>query len=238
MSNTGLPNNARKKMLERVRALLAKTMANGCAEGEAMAALDKARELMAVYELTESDLQPETEKAQIHATGEADPYKIKWYLCASVAKFARCRGWRYKGHGGITFCGLESDVAFATWLLETLQQLILRELQNYRAALRYDGKRAPRIMSSSFVHGATERISDRLRQLTPVDAVGTGLVVSRHALIDAAMSAAGITLKKSRGSQPRLNWDAYDAGEAVGNAASFSRPIKAGGPLRISGAAG
>jgi hypothetical protein len=47
MSNINLPNDARKKMLKRVRALLAKTMARGCTEGEAMAALEKARELMA-----------------------------------------------------------------------------------------------------------------------------------------------------------------------------------------------
>jgi hypothetical protein len=182
-------------------------------------------------------LQPETEKAQIHATGEADPYKIKWYLSAAVAKFTRCEGWR-NNINGITFCGLESDVAFATWLLDTLRRFVLSELQSYRAALRYDGKRAPRIMSSSFVHGATGRISDRLHQLTPVDVVGTGLVVSRNALIGATMSAAGITLRKSRSSRPRINWDAFDAGEAAGNAASFSRPIKAGGPLRLSEAAG
>ncbi len=44
-------NDARKKMLERVKAILAKTMDNGCTEGEAMAALAKARELMATYEI-------------------------------------------------------------------------------------------------------------------------------------------------------------------------------------------
>ena len=41
--------DSRKKMLERVRAILAKTITAGCTEGEAFVALAKAYELMAVY---------------------------------------------------------------------------------------------------------------------------------------------------------------------------------------------
>jgi Protein of unknown function (DUF2786) len=232
MSGTYTKNDARRKMLERVRSLLAKTMANGCTEGEAMAALGKARELMAAYEFTESDLQPETEKAQILSTGWDDPYRIKWYLSSAVGKFARCRPWR-SSTDGVTFCGLESDVAFAMWLLGTLQAFVLREVKDYRECLLRDGRRAPRILSSSFVHGATGRISDRLRELTPAEPTGTGLVLSRRALIDATMSAAGITLRKVRSSRIPIDPDAFDAGEAAGNAASFAKPIGAGGPLRL-----
>ena len=239
MSGTYTPNDARRKMLERVKALLAKTMANGCTEGEAMAALEKARELMATYEMTESDLQPETEKAQIHATGEADPYKIKWHLARAIADFTRCRSWRRNWNGdGITFCGLESDVMFATWLLDTLQQFVLHEVQSFRAALRREGRRAPRIMSSSFVHGATGRICDRLRKLTPAEPVGTGLVVSRKALIDAAMAAHGVTKIKTVRSRVYVDQDAFDSGQVAGNAASFSRPVETGGPLRLTKQAG
>jgi hypothetical protein len=236
MSHAYTPNDARKKMLERVKALLAKTMANGCTEGEAMTALEKARELMATYEMTESDLQPETEQAQIHATGKDDPYTIIWLRGPVVTKFTSCCGLSNQLNG-ITFCWLDSDVAFATWLLETLQQFVLREVQSFRAELRLDGKRAPRIMSSSFVHGATGRISDRLCELTPVEPVGTGLVVSRNALIDAAMAAAGITLKTSR-SRFYINEHAFAAGQATGNSASFSRPVETGAPLRLTKQAG
>jgi hypothetical protein len=225
-------NYARKKMLERVKALLAKTIANGCTEGEAMAALEKARELMATYELSESELQPESEQAAILNSGNDDPYKIKWGLIHAVAKFTRCKSWRNTATHNIKFCGLENDVAFATWLLETLQQFVLREVKNLRAELKRNGGRAPRIMASSFVHGATERISDRLLKLTPEEPVGKGLVMARYALIDDAMAKAGIRLSKSRGSY-YVNHHAYDAGKAAGNAASFSRPVGTGGPLRI-----
>ena len=60
-------NDSRQKMLDRVRAILAKTMDNGCTEGEAMAALQKARELMAAYEISEAELNvtQEQEKATV-----------------------------------------------------------------------------------------------------------------------------------------------------------------------------
>jgi Protein of unknown function (DUF2786) len=228
-------NHARRKMLERVKALLAKTIVNGCTEGEAMAALGKARELMEAYEFSESDLLPENEKAQILAAGQVDPYGIKRKLTYAVGKFTRCQSWQDSVEG-VTFCGLDSDVAFATWLLGTLQDFVLREVRSFRAELLRDSKRAPRIMSSSFVHGATGRISDRLHELTPAEPVGTGLVISRNALIDAAMSAAGITLKTTRSSRIYINREAFDAGQAAGNAASFSLPVDVGAaPLRLAG---
>jgi hypothetical protein len=233
MTVTNTTNDARRKMLERVKALLAKTMANGCTEGEAMAALGKARELMAAYEFSETDVLPETEKAQIFSTGQTDPYGIKWKLSHAVGKFTRCRSWR-NNINGVTFCGLDSDVAFATWLLDTLQDFVLREVRCYRAELLWDGKRAPRIMSSSFVRGATGRIEDRLLELTPVEPIGKGLVISRNALIDATMSAAGITLRTSRSSRTYINREAFDAGQAAGNAASFGRPVGTGAPLRLA----
>jgi hypothetical protein len=232
-------NDSRKKMLERVKALLAKTIVNGCTEGETLAALAKARELMAAYEITESEVQPETEKAQIHPTGSHwyDPYLIKRWLAHDVAGFCRCRVW-WSSNREITFCGLESDVIFATWLLDTLQQFAIRELMAFLNDLKQQGKPTPRSVSSSFVHGCTGRIGKRLQELTPVEPVGSGLVVSRNALIDAAMAEAGIRLS-SRSSSVRIgDGGAYAAGDAAGNHANFSRPVEGGGGPRLIGGRG
>jgi hypothetical protein len=231
MSRTYTPNDTRKKMLERVKALLAKTITNGCTEGEAMAALEKARDLMAAHEINESDLAPETEEAQIHGTGYADPYKVKWNICNAVAKFTRCRSWR-NSERGIEFCGLES---IATWLLDTLQSFVLREIENFLTERHGRGMACPRGVSASFMHGATYRITRRLIELTPAEPCGTGLVVSRGALIDAAMAKAGIRLRTSRSSWYYTNPAAYATGQAAGDAASFGRPVNTGGrpPLRL-----
>ena len=46
-------NKKREGLFAKVRALLAKTVENGCTEAEAMAALELARRLMAEHEITE-----------------------------------------------------------------------------------------------------------------------------------------------------------------------------------------
>jgi len=224
--------DTRKKMLERVKALLAKTMANGCTEGEAMAALDKARELMAAYEIEESDLIPDDEKARIHPTGYDDPYGIKKKIAYAVQKFTRCRGW-VSSRTGVTFCGLDSDVEFAAWLIDTLSQFVQRELKAFRAAEKRKGRPTPRIVSSSFAFGAAQRISARLMALSPAEQLGRGLVISRNALIDAAMNEAGIEVSKGRAYRPRVLGNAYAAGQSAGDRASFGRPVQSGGALRL-----
>ena len=197
-------NKSRKKMLERVRAILSKTMENGCTEGEAMAALAKARELMAAYDISEAELgnTQEQESATIHYEDKTDPYQIKKFLARSVARFTRCKGWQGNNSTSysMAFCGLESDVIFATWLLDTLQRFVMRELKNHQDARRAKGLKCPRIIGASFVLGCANRISERLKELTPEEpaTVGNGnaLVVSRNALITEAMAKAGIRLKK------------------------------------------
>jgi hypothetical protein len=54
----------RKKAVERVKLLLAKTVANGCTESEAKAARDKARELMAAHHISAAEVRRPT-KAQL-----------------------------------------------------------------------------------------------------------------------------------------------------------------------------
>jgi len=47
----------REALLNKVRALLAKTITNGCTQPEALTALAKARAMMDAYEITEEDLR-------------------------------------------------------------------------------------------------------------------------------------------------------------------------------------
>src|SRR5579859_797216 len=126
-----MTSDSRKKMLERVKAILAKTMENGCTEGEAMAALAKARELMATYEIDEKELETVAEKAQIHKTADKDPYDIKRNLCVNIGKFTSCKAFRDR-EDVINFAGKQSDIIFATWLLDTLQHFVMRELRNFQ----------------------------------------------------------------------------------------------------------
>ena len=233
-------NDSRKKMLERVRAILSKTMENGCTEGEAMAALEKARELMQAYDISEGDLaaasQAEQESATVHKDERADPYGIKRKLCYAVARFTRCKAWRGNDYA-VGFAGLESDVIFATWLLDTLRAFVMRELKTFQAHTRSLTGACPRILGASFVHGCADRIAARLAELAPKEESApstNALVVSRKALISKAMHDAGIRLVKGRRQNVRLNGAAYGVGQNAGNGARFDKPVTQGGALRIA----
>lgn len=236
-------NDSRKKMLERVRAILAKTMANGCTEGEAMAALAKAQELMAAYDISEAELGAPSEAqegATVFKTDSVDPYDIKRSLARAVGRFTRCKSWSGKAAGyAVGFAGLESDTVFANWLLDTLQAYVMRALKDHQAERRSQGLSNPRIIGASFVRGCSERIGQRLNELAdkamPAPGpAGTSLVVSRNALIAAAMKAAGINLHKSKRRYVRTDGRAWNAGAAAGNGARFDRPVSSGGVLRIA----
>lgn len=212
--------SARKKMLDRIRAML---NTGGRTEAEMMAFLAKARELMATYEIDESELKEEAEKAEFHKTGMTDPYEIKKGLCTPVGNFTRCRGFNGTNHNwGICFVGLESDVIFATWLLDTLQRFVMRALRAYQQQRTVDKMSNSNHTSASFVIGCVSRIAEKLKQLTPI-------VEAKHkAIIEAELARNGIALVKA-GRGKAIDQNVARAGYAAGNSARFDRPVESGG---------
>jgi hypothetical protein len=73
----------RNSIIEKIKALLAKTTANGATEAEMLSALDKASAMMDAYDITDEELQvAKGEAAMLHADPPdlKDPHKIKWRL--------------------------------------------------------------------------------------------------------------------------------------------------------------
>lgn len=232
----------RENMIDKIRALMSKTMDNGCTEAEAMLALEKARALMDAYEVTDEDLAlTAAEKAVLHNTQATDENRIRWALFHRVAEFAGCKGW-FNGRptdGRLTFCGLPSDIAFATWLLDTLEAFVRAELATHLMATRPVGRSDRIRVINGFVMGCTGRISRRLREMiSQSEAVATGngraLMVTKTALVDAVLRDAGIKLRSRSGSDRVADPASIHAGRAAGERASFGRPVSgAGAVLRI-----
>lgn len=221
-----MTTETRKKLLERIKAILAKTMANGCTEGEAMAALAKARELMATYEIDEKEIAAlDQEQPKIFKTDPKDPYQIKYWLGKFVGKFTRCRAWAGQDKI-VSFAGLESDVIFATWLLDTLQMFVMRELRNHQKERAKRGAANNNFTSSSFVSGCTTRICEKLKELTPVEE-------TKNTLVEDFMVRNGIILQKRRASHRDLHEASAKAGFAAGGNARFDKPVESGGVRRL-----
>lgn len=211
--------SARKKMLERIRAML---NTEGRTEAEMMAFLAKARELMATYEIGEDDLREEAEKATTHKTAAQDPYEIKRGLCVNVGKFTNCKAFRDREEV-INFAGKENDILFATWLLDTLQRFIMRALREYQKQRILDKMSNSNHTSVSFVVGCTARINEKLKDLAPIDWAKTQELIVKE---------LNMSLTKSRARGKEVNPHAVAAGSAAGARARFDRPVSQGGTLR------
>jgi uncharacterized protein DUF2786 len=221
----------RESVLNKIRALLAKTLDNGCSEAEAVAALDKAQAMKDAYAVIDAELNlTKEEKAVLRREppGTKDPHRIKWLLSAAVAKFCSCRCWRASRHkgGGLVFCGLPSDAQFATWLLDTLAAFVQAEIVNFLIEAQPDNEERREVIKG-FVLGCTDRINTRLVELCKQSATFAtsntkALVVVKDAAIQAKL---GIHLRSSSDSCKAWDPSSYAAGKAAGDRASFGRPV-------------
>lgn len=232
----------REKQIDKIKALLAKTTANGATEHEMLAALDKASALMDAYDITDADVQEARDEAmELHAEppDTTDPHSIKWRLSWTVGEFCGVQIYRKAHQAGLKCIGMPSDVQFAMWLLDTLADHVFEALYGHLI-----GCCAPnaerRVVIRSFVEAACDHISDRLMQLVARSQMartsnGRELVLVKNAAIKEFMKEAGIRLTYSGGHAPSTsNAAAAAAGRAAGAKASFGRPVSgAGATLRI-----
>jgi Protein of unknown function (DUF2786) len=223
----------RNKIIEKIKALLNKTVDNGCSEEEMSAALDKARAFMDAHEITEGELRlTKEEKAVLRSEppDSLDPHNIKWFLMGAVAEFCNCEAsqLRRRDTKQVTFYGLQSDAHMASWLLDALARFVQAELvRHLMETLPPKGEK--RRVIRGFVEGCCDRIGDRLRSLrdrsvAAATSNGRELVLVKNAAIAAKMKECGIKVTGCcLGGQ--TNAAGYDAGHAAGDRASFGRPV-------------
>lgn len=232
----------RNSIIDKIKALLAKTTVNGATEAEMMSALEKASAMMDAYEITDEELQiAKDEAAMLHADPPdlKDPHNIKWRLSYGVAEFCSVQIFRSRHETGLRCIGMPSDVQFAMWLLDNLADFVFAELYAHLiGCLAPQSER--RVIIRSFTAACCERISDRLlalveRSKTVRTSNGRELVVIKDAAIKAFMKEQGIRLRTCGGYSPStIDAAAQAAGRAAGDRATFGRPVTgAVGVLRI-----
>jgi hypothetical protein len=80
----------RESIIEKIKALLAKTVENGCTEAEMIAALARAQALQDAYVVTAEELQLAKDEAAVLGDSMPDPndpHNIRWHLSWVVEKF-------------------------------------------------------------------------------------------------------------------------------------------------------
>jgi hypothetical protein len=181
----------REKLAARLRALKAKTVANGCTEAEAMAAAELLARLLDQYNMTMDEAELRSSPFDQARMEEDDSLVAPWLwvVAAAIAHLTNTRTWNERpgDRQHCTFFGLQHEVDVACYLLEicagamtTATLALIRRDRLFTAAKR---RRAAR----PFLNGMSDRLAVRIRAMKPPEPVGTGLMVLHNALVDAAM---------------------------------------------------
>jgi hypothetical protein len=233
----------RNSIIDKIKALLAKTTENGATEAEMLSALDKASAMMDAYDISDEELQIAKDEAVTQHEDPPDlkdPHSIKWRLSYAVAQFCGVQIFRSRHETGLRCIGMPSDVQFAMWLLDTLADFVFAELYAHLIGCLAP-KRERRVIMRSFTQACCDRITDRLlalieRSKKACTSNGRELVVVKDAAIKEFMKDHNIHLRTCSGGCSSSNVDlaAQAAGHAAGDRASFGRPVTgAAGILRI-----
>lgn len=230
----------RKQIIDRIRALQARTVERGCTEAEALAAANMVGRLLTDYDLSMTDVEIGEERCGLEylETGRKTMHEIQ-YCLGAIAHYADVKLWRQRAdaiYWRIALFGTDSDVEFAKFLIQIVRAAMDQELARYRMRCSELGEPTGRRQSNSFLKGMAARIAERLRQMKrdqqadTVASTGRNLMVVKGALVKSEFAKLNIRLIKG-GSKGAGDHGAHSAGKAAGDRVGFNRPVggRAGG---------
>ena len=214
-----MDNANRQAAMNRIRALMAKTVSNGCTESEALAAAKKIGELMDRYGLTYSDLELKSERCRQHSA--SDRHHDVNLAASAIARFCSCRVW-FKG-GGIEYFGLPIDVVIAGYMTDLCRSAMNVGFDTFANSSSRPKNQTRRELRKPFMVAMGYRLSERikdmasLREAKATTANGTSLVIVKNAVVEKQYLALGLKLAPGRASHYRDNDAARAAGRAAGD---------------------
>ena len=223
----------------RIKALVEKTVSNGCTEAEALAAAEMVGRLLERYALSMDEIdvrEARCVQAEV-STGSRRRRPIDGCVPA-IARFCDCKVWLARGEQGASyvFFGFEPDTALAVYLFGVIARAIATELIAFRTANpRLQGLRL-RTASASFQHGMAARLSQRLeamhqaREATVAAqrSAGTALILVKHQVVEEAFREQQVRLVSARRQPRRVIPGAYRQGMEAGERVNLNRPVEGG----------
>lgn len=222
-------DKTRAAQMARIRALMAKTVANGCTEDEARAAAAAVDRLIEAYEI---DLDELTLKEQeiVRVDIALNHHPVRWSV-EKIAAFCDCKPW-VSGED-LIFLGLELDTEVAEYLTLLFMRAIDRESANYvtlNADYALRDRSGQREMLHSFQVGMASRLGERLVELKSkrdfnVKSSGRDLVAVKAPLVDAAFATLGIKLTSGGAGRSVRDAGAYLAGRGAAEKVSINHGV-------------
>jgi Protein of unknown function (DUF2786) len=217
--------------------LRAKTIANGCTEGEAVAAAAKVAELLDRYDLSLTDVEIREAACERRAYETRNRKRIPLDECiGAIAEFCDCRVWREKDAAKevrYVFFGLRADIEVAHYLTELIDAAVRTELGRYKTSVEYRQFRHQErhLANASFALGMVASIADKLsamkagRDQVKISS-GRELMVLKAAVVDTELEKLDLKLNTVDRPSRMVSPDAYDAGGVAGASLAINPAIR------------
>lgn len=152
------------KIKSRIRALREKTVANGCTEDEAIAAADKAAELLSRHGLVDEDLATDRFVFSLQLIGKRSPLEDIWFAAAS---FADCKAYyqRIDKKLNLVIFGRERDVLIGEYVLDVLKGACDRAQREFRKTDTFKKRRNTKTRAhalKAFQVGLSKSVIDKI----------------------------------------------------------------------------
>ena len=234
-----MTGDAFDKLRTRIQGLRAKTVDNGCTEGEALAAAAKVAELLDRHDLSLTDVEIREAPCERREYETHRKKRIPLDDCiGAIAVFCDCRVWREKnpaGEGRYVFFGLRSDVEVAHYLTELIDTAVRSELGRYKTGADYQRFRHQErhLANASFALGTVASIADKLMAMKAgrdevINGTGRGLVVLKAAVVDTELGKLDLKLQTVFRASRMVSPMAYEAGGEAGASLAINPGIRRG----------
>jgi hypothetical protein len=229
------------RVIQRIQAMRAKTVDQGCTEQEALASATKVAELLDRYGLSLDEIElrnqvcegfgVDTDRLRRNAFDECIP---------SIAGFCDCKVWCDKTPTGAiryVFFGLPADVEAARFLYDRIDATFDTESARFKTGALYAGAASGerRKALSSFQVGLSHGIGGKLKTMKAARdtsnraSSGRDLAPLKTAAIDEELAKLGLSFHTARrGAKKHVLVDAYEAGQVAGRQFEVQAGIDAG----------
>ena len=225
------------KLRTRIQGLRAKTIDNGCTEGEALAAAEKVAELLDRHDLSLTDIEIREAPCERREYETHRKKRIPLDDCiGAIAEFCDCRVWREKdqaGEGRYVFFGLRADVEVAHYLTEVIDTAVRSELGRYKTSSYYQRFRHQdrHLANAAFALGMVASIADKLMAMKAGrdqvnNSSGRGLVVLKAAVVDTELEKLDLKLRTVHRTSRMISPMAYDAGGEAGQSFTIKPAVR------------
>jgi Protein of unknown function (DUF2786) len=217
------------RVVQRIQALRAKTVDQGCTEQEALASANKVAELLDRYGLSLSEIELRRQACEGFGIDTGRRRRGVFDACVpSIAAFCDCKVWGETTPAGSlrhVFFGLPADVEAAHFLYDLIGVTFDTETARFKTGTIYAGLETGerRNAVNSFQTGLSHGIGGKLkamkaeRDTSNRTSSGRDLVPLKTSVIEDELAKLGLSFHTaSRGRRKRVLADAFEAGQIAG----------------------